>query len=224
MLPAQLSLGPKAYSLLFYFSCFFHILLFGLYQFHLPRLYSRFWPKKEHTVVCDLPSTQMHNYLKFHKLSKPFRTFPTSIYHEHIPKIVMKLLLYFFRKKAMKDELIASERNQTREVVQPPSRKKPIGCKWVFTIKYLYLKKTIKYLSDGRIERYNTRPVAESYTLTYGIDYGETVAPVAKMNIIRILISIAPHFSQPLFQYEAESLFFPRGDKRDKIQSLMIAQ
>ena len=33
---------------------------------------------------------------------------------------------------------------------------------------------------------------------TSGIDYGETFAPIAKMNTKRILVSLAAHFNWPL--------------------------
>ena len=39
--------------------------------------------------------------------------------------------------------------------------KKTIGCKWVFTV---------KYKTDGKIERYKARLVAKGYTQTYSID------------------------------------------------------
>ena len=66
---------------------------------------------------------------------------------------------------------------------------------------------TMKYLSNGHIERYKTRLVAQGYSQTYGIDYGETFALVAKMNTIRILIALAVQLEWPLQQYDVKNAF-----------------
>ena len=48
----------------------------------------------------------------------------------------------------------ALEKNGTWDVVVLPREKSPIGCKWVFTV---------KYKADGSLERYKARLVAKSY-------------------------------------------------------------
>ena len=65
-------------------------------------------------------------------------------------------------------------------------KKKSVGCKWVFTIKNKV---------DGSIEKYNGRLIAKGYTQAYGIDYQETFAPMAKMNSIRVLLSLAANLN-----------------------------
>ena len=56
-----------------------------------------------------------------------------------------------------------------------------MGCKWVFSVKYKF---------DGSVEWYKERLVAKGFTQTYEIDYQETFASVAKLNTIRILLSL----------------------------------
>ncbi|WVZ54600.1 hypothetical protein U9M48_005372, partial [Paspalum notatum var. saurae] len=68
----------------------------------------------------------------------------------------------------MLEELRALEKNKTWEL-----EKKVVSCKWVFSA---------KQNPEGKVKRYKARLVARGYSQTYGIDYDETIAPVAKMS------------------------------------------
>ena len=48
----------------------------------------------------------------------------------------------------------------------------------------------MKCKADGSIEMYKARLVSKGFTQTYEIDCQETFAPVAKINSIRILLSL----------------------------------
>jgi hypothetical protein len=95
----------------------------------------------------------------------------------------------------MNEEMEALHKNKTWDLVKLPNGKKVVGCKWVFTI---------KYKDDGSVERYKARLVAKGFTQTYGIDYKETFAPVAKMNSIRVLLSMATNLNWPLHQFDVK--------------------
>lgn len=85
---------------------------------------------------------------------------------------------------AMKLELNALENNHTWEIMPKPQNQHIVDCKWLFKI---------KYKSDGSIERYKARLVAKEFTQTYGLDYFETYAPVAKMTIVRLPLLLLQH-------------------------------
>jgi len=71
----------------------------------------------------------------------------------------------------MLEEMRALHKNQTWELVPQPKRIRPIGYRWIFNL---------KYKTDDTLERYKARLVGKGYTQSYGIDYLETFAPVAR--------------------------------------------
>ncbi|WVZ85028.1 hypothetical protein U9M48_031991 [Paspalum notatum var. saurae] len=88
------------------------------------------------------------------------------------------------RREAMLEEMKALEKNKTWELVDLP----------------------LAY-PEGKVERYKACLVAKGYTQTYGIDYEETFAPVAKMNSIRTLISCAANLNWVIYQMDVKNAF-----------------
>ena len=84
----------------------------------------------------------------------------------------------------------ALKKNQTWELVSLPAGKQPVGCKWVYTV---------KQTPEGKVDHYKARLIAKGYTQTYGIDYEETFAPIAKINTVWTLISCAANLRWSLF-------------------------
>jgi len=49
----------------------------------------------------------------------------------------------------------------------------------------------IKQGANGEVECYKARLVATGFTQTYGVDYNETFAPIAKFTSIRCILTLA---------------------------------
>jgi len=147
------------------------------------------------------PLYPIADFMSFEKFSPSHRTFLSKINTIPIPKTLHEALSNEKWKTAMREEMNALERNQTWEIVELPKEKKPVGCKWVYTL---------KYKADGSLERYKARLVAKGYTQTFGIDYQETFAPVAKMNTIRILFSLSANLGWCRQQYDVKNAFLHR--------------
>lgn len=56
-----------------------------------------------------------------------------------------------------------------------------------------------KYLLDGTVEHHKAHLVAKGYTLTYGVDYAETLSLVAKIGSMHFLTYLAATLGWPLF-------------------------
>lgn len=147
------------------------------------------------------------NYVTMERLSEPLKAFAHKLSSCHIPVGVNEALSDPNWSLAIQEEMEALLKNNTWNLVQLPNGKKTVGCKWVFSVKYKV---------DGSVERYKARLVAKGYTQTYGVDYQETFSPVAKLNTIRVLLSLAANLDWPLHQFDVKNAFL-HGDLEEEV-------
>jgi hypothetical protein len=108
---------------------------------------------------------------------------------------------------AMQEEYDSLMTNNTWTLVPLPADRKPVSCKWVFKI---------KQGANGEVERYKARLVARGFTQTYGVDYNETFAPVAKFTSIRCILALAALEDMEIHQMDMKTTFL-NGELEEEI-------
>jgi hypothetical protein len=98
----------------------------------------------------------------------------------------------------MNEEYRSLMEHDTWDLVPLPKGRKLVRCKWVYRT---------KYASDGIIERQKARLVAKAFSQVEGIEFNETFAPVAKMNSIRLVLSLATSHKWEVHQMDVKSAF-----------------
>lgn len=104
-------------------------------------------------------------------------------------------------QKAMNAEIKSIEKNNTWEQADLPNGQKTIHVRWVF--------KT-KLNEKGEIDKHKARLVAKGYKQEYGVDYKEVFAPVARLDTICLVISLAAQHCWPIFQLDVKFAFLHR--------------
>src|SRR3954469_23918327 len=100
---------------------------------------------------------------------------------------------------AMHEELNNFKRNKVWTLVEKPKDcRNVIGTKWIFKNKHDV---------NGIVVRNKARLVAQGFSQVEGIDFGETYAPVARLESIRILLAYAAHHNFKLQQMDVKSAF-----------------
>ena len=124
----------------------------------------------------------------------------------YVPKTVQEALDDPNWRLTVMEEMNTLRKNNTWSITDLPQDKKTVGSKWVFIV---------KCKADESVERYKARLVAKGFTQTHVIDYKETFAPVAKINSIRILLSLVVNFNWPLRQFNVKNAF-SNGDLHEE--------
>ncbi|RVW24990.1 Retrovirus-related Pol polyprotein from transposon TNT 1-94 [Vitis vinifera] len=147
------------------------------------------------------------NFVSYDHLSSSSSVLVASIDSISVPKTVTEALNHPGWKNAMLEEICALEDNHTWKLVDLPQGKKVVGCKWVFAV---------KVNPDGSVARLKARLVARGYAQTYGVDYSDTFSPVAKLNSVRLFISIAASQQWMIHQLDIKNAFL-HGDLEEEV-------
>nr|GEV58430.1 Myc-type, basic helix-loop-helix (bHLH) domain-containing protein [Tanacetum cinerariifolium] len=108
-------------------------------------------------------------------------------------------------------EIEALNRYHTWIITYLPANRKPIGCKWIFKI---------KYKANGEIKRYKARLVSKGFNQREGINFDETYSLVVKMSTVRCLIAISFTNKWPLFESDINNAFL-YGDLEENVYMII---
>ncbi|WJZ84536.1 hypothetical protein VitviT2T_004136 [Vitis vinifera] len=135
----------------------------------LPHRHNRGIPKPTYEPELSTKvKYPMSNYVSTHRLSESNKSFVNQLSTVSIPNSVQEALVDPRWKATMNEEMKSLHKNETWELVECPPRKKPVGCRWIYTV---------KYKAD------------------------------AKINTIRVLLSLAANLDWPLQQFDVKNAF-----------------
>jgi hypothetical protein len=135
---------------------------------------------------------------------------PATVAFSKEPQTVQEVLNNEDAKKwemAMQEEYDSLVVNNIWSLVPLFDGRKPISCKWVFKIKHGV---------DGEVERYKARFMARSFTQTFGVDYNETFAPVAKFVFTRYILALTAIKDIDIHQMDVKIAVL-NGDLKEEI-------
>ena len=152
-------------------------------------------------------SYPIQNTLSYSKLSATHKAFTLAVSTPIEPQFYHEDVKFSHWVDAMSKELEALEANHSWVLTSLPPGKQPIGCKWVYKL---------KFKSDGTIERYKARLVAKGYNQREGIDYSETFSPMAKLVTVRSFIAIDAAQGWSITQLDVNNVFL-HGDLDEEV-------
>jgi hypothetical protein len=92
-------------------------------------------------------------------------------------------------------------------MVQIPEGKNVIGSKWIFKN---------KLNEQGQVIRNKARLFCKGYAQIEGLDFGETFAPIARLEAIKIFLAYACHKRFKVYQMDVKSAFL-NGDLSEEV-------
>eukprot|EP00253_Pinus_taeda_P004413 PITA_04413 len=106
----------------------------------------------------------------------------------------------------MNEEYRSLLATDTWDLAPLPKRRKLVRCNWVYRT---------NFSPDGKVDKHKARLVAKGFSQVEGIDYTKTFSPVAKMNSIHLVLSLAASFKWEVHQMDVKSSFL-HGDLHEE--------
>ncbi|RVW25663.1 Retrovirus-related Pol polyprotein from transposon RE1 [Vitis vinifera] len=117
---------------------------------------------------------------------------------------------------AMDSEINSIEKNQTWKLTDLPAGAKTIGVKWIYKTKLNKL---------GEVDKYKAWLVAKGYSQQQGVDFTEIYAPVARMDIVRMIVALAAQRGWTIYQLDVKSAFLHGELSEDvRIEAYFISE
>jgi hypothetical protein len=145
---------------------------------------------------------------------------------EHVPRLVVRNLIEELNlmstgepctfaeaeqdvvwQAAMQEEIDFVKRNQTWELADLPLSHRAITLKWVYKL---------KRNEAGEIVKHKTRLVARGFMQQEGIDFDEVFAPVARMESVCLLLTLAAQEGWQVHHMDVKSTFL-NGDFKEEV-------
>eukprot|EP00249_Psilotum_nudum_P004748 c18249_g1_i1 orf=2-607(-) len=123
------------------------------------------------------------------------------------PSSLQEALAHLSWKAMMQSEYDSIIKNNTWELVEKPTNRKIIGTKWIWKV---------KYRSDGTLDKFKARLVAQGYSQVEGFDFEDSFSPIIWMTTIHIILAMATYRKWPMYQMDVKSTFL-NGDLKEEV-------
>ncbi|GJY08914.1 retrovirus-related pol polyprotein from transposon TNT 1-94 [Tanacetum coccineum] len=142
------------------------------------------------TLTAAPNSEHVTKWIKDH----PFRD---NVIGELRRPVSTRLQLHEQALFSMQEELNEFERLEVWELIPCPDKVMVITLKWIYKVK----------LDELGILKNKARLVARGYRQEKGIDFEESFAPVARLDVIRIFLAYASHMNMIVYQMDVKTTF-----------------
>ncbi|GJR52743.1 retrovirus-related pol polyprotein from transposon TNT 1-94 [Tanacetum coccineum] len=163
-------------------------------------------------IISD-PSEPVSTRLQLHK--QPLFCYYDAFLTLVEPKTYKDALTQSCWIKAMQEELHEFERLEVWELVPRLDKVMVITLKWIYKVKLDEL---------GGILKNKARLVARGYRQEEGIDFKESFAPVARLEVVWIFLAFAAHMNMIVYQMDVKTVFLNGFSKGTIDPTLFISR